>query len=75
MKPEILPFISTHIGIPEFELTPDRKLTDLNLPSLDLIELVFALEEKFHVEIPFDANAKYETVGDLMEAIQCQKPC
>lgn len=69
MNPQLLPFISTHLAIPETDLTPDRKLADLNIPSLDLIELMFAMEEKFGVEIPFSPNAKFETVGDLMEAM------
>lgn len=70
MNPEILPFISERLGIPESRLTPLARLSDLNVQSLDMIELVFALEDEFGIEIPFDPNAKFETIGDLMEAVK-----
>ncbi|MCI8530065.1 MAG: acyl carrier protein [Lachnospiraceae bacterium] len=40
---------------------------DLNADSLDLFELVMALEEEFGTEIPSEDLEKLETVGDVMK--------
>ena len=40
---------------------------DLNADSLDLLELVMALEDEFSIEIPSEDLEKLETVGKVME--------
>lgn len=40
---------------------------DLDADSLDLFELVMALEDAFEVEIPSEDLEKLNTVGDVME--------
>lgn len=52
------------------ELTDTAKFVDdLGADSLDLTELLMALEEEFNVEIDDDANS-IETVGDAIEYIK-----
>jgi acyl carrier protein len=48
------------------------RLEDLGLESLDVLELTFAIEEKFNIEIPFNANTQLEftTVGELIRAVE-----
>ncbi|HEX5211588.1 MAG TPA: phosphopantetheine-binding protein [Pseudolabrys sp.] len=58
---------------PNVELT-DR-LEDLGLESLDAVEMIFDLEEKFDIEISYNANtnnprSEFETVGDVVKMIQ-----
>jgi acyl carrier protein len=58
---------------PSVELS-DR-LEDLGLESLDAVEMIFDLEEKFDIQIPYNANtsnprAEYETVGDVVDAVK-----
>src|SRR5260370_35098261 len=43
---------------------------ELNLSSLDRVELLSALEEKFHVELNETAFANAETVADLVRVLQ-----
>ena len=43
---------------------------DLGADSLDLFELVMALEEKFEVEIPSEELAELRTVGAVMEYLK-----
>ena len=48
-------------------------LSDLNIASLDVVEIIFALEEKFDIEIPYNANeteAEFSTVGDVVNAVK-----
>lgn len=53
---EVRQIVSQHLKIPLDRLTPDTALQDLGVESLDLIEMVFALEERFDISIPFNAN-------------------
>lgn len=43
---------------------------DLGADSLDLFELVMALEEEYHVEIPSEDLANLSTVGDVMNYLK-----
>jgi acyl carrier protein len=47
-------------------------LESLGLESLDILEIAFDLEQRFDVEIPFNANTKleFDTVGALVAAIE-----
>lgn len=61
------------VNKPNVELS-DR-LDDLGLESLDAVELIFDLEEKFDIQIPFNANASdlltnFDTVGDVINSIE-----
>ena len=47
-------------------------LEGLGLESLDVLELTFALEERFNIAIPFNANTQFDfkTVGELVHAVE-----
>ena len=47
--------ISSELNIPIERLTPDTELNDIGVTSLDLIFIIFALEEKFNISIPYNA--------------------
>ena len=54
-------------------LQPGDRLQDLGLGSLDAVELIFDLEEKFGINIPYNANALesgFETVGEVISAVE-----
>tara|TARA_B100001113_G_scaffold353469_1_gene357917 strand:+ start:536 stop:1006 length:471 start_codon:yes stop_codon:yes gene_type:complete len=58
----------------DVEVTWDSKLgDDLELDSLDMVELVMFLEECFGVEIPDEEAGNIVTVGDAIEVIKKQK--
>ena len=63
--------IMEQLGTVEASVTMDASfLDDLEADSLDIVELVMALEEEFDIEIP-DADAeKVVTVGDVVEYIK-----
>ena len=53
------------------QLTPEAKfIEDLGADSLDIVELVMALEEEFGVDIPDEDADKLKTVGDAMKYLQ-----
>lgn len=58
------------------EVRLDATLGDLGIDSLGLVETVFAIEEVFDVQVPFNANAPTEsefdisTVGSMIRAVE-----
>ena len=46
---------------------------DLGADSLDVVELVMALEEKFDIEIPDDEAEKIQTVADVLTYVESKK--
>jgi len=53
------------------EVKEDAKFVeDLGADSLDVVELVMALEEKFDIEIPDDEAEKIQTVADVVAYIE-----
>ncbi len=47
---------------------------DLGADSLDVVELVMALEEEFDLEIPDEEAEKLQTVGSAVEYIDTKSP-
>ena len=63
--------IVEQLGVSETAVTMEASfIDDLGADSLDIVELVMALEEEFDIEIP-DADAeKVVTVGDVVDYIK-----
>ena len=45
-------------------------IDDLNADSLDIVELIMALEDELDMEIPDDEAEKFVTVGDVVKFIK-----
>lgn len=59
------------LGVETETLTAETSFKeDLGADSLDLFELVMALEEKYEVEIPSEELAELTTVGAVMEYLK-----
>lgn len=58
------------LAVSEDQVTEDaRFIEDLNADSLDIVELIMALEEEFSAEIPDEEAEKLKTVGDAIAYI------
>lgn len=61
------------MGLTDVEITKETNLkNDLGLNSLDLANLVCAVEEKFDIEIPDEYLKKIKTVNDVITFIENQ---
>ncbi|MGX8680791.1 MAG: acyl carrier protein [bacterium] len=55
------------------ELTKESKFTDLGIDSLDLVDLVYTLEEEVGVEFEDEELLRIKTVNDLLTLIDEKK--
>lgn len=71
MLEKIKEIIADQLGVSEDEVTLEASFKeDLDADSLDLFELVMALEEEYDVEIPSDDLAELNTVGDVINYLK-----
>ena len=63
--------IVEQLGVAEGSVTMEASfIDDLGADSLDIVELIMALEEEFDTEIPDSDAEKIVTVGDVVEYIK-----
>ncbi len=63
--------IVEQLGVSEAEVVVEaRFIDDLGADSLDIVELIMALEDEYGIEIPDEDAEKMETVGDAIRYIE-----
>jgi acyl carrier protein len=86
MLDEIKAIAAKRVQVPIEQVTHDTRLEDLGAGSLEVIEIVYDLEEKFGIDFPIKpgetslvletetqgakASVKLETIGDIARAVQ-----
>lgn len=71
MKDKIIEIISNQLGIDHGDVTPEASVVDdLGADSLDVVELVMALEEEFNLEIPDEEAEKIKSVNDIFSHME-----
>nr|WRE08377.1 acyl carrier protein [Helicobacter pylori] len=65
--------IAEQLNVDAVQVTPEAKFVkDLGVDSLDIVELIMALEERFNIEISDEQAEKIVNVGDVMRYIEKQ---
>ncbi|MCQ2729219.1 acyl carrier protein [Helicobacter pylori] len=71
---DIQAVIAEQLNVDATQVTPEAEFVkDLGADSLDVVELIMALEEKFGVEIPDEQAEKIVNVGDVVRYIEDNK--
>ena len=71
LEEKVKELIVQQLGVSESEVVPDAKFVDdLGADSLDLVELVMALEDEYGIEISDEDAEKILTVGDAVVYIK-----
>lgn len=66
--------IVKQLGVKEDDVALDKSFVDdLGADSLDIVELVMAMEDEFGFEIPDEEAENIRTVGDAVQYIQAQQ--
>lgn len=74
MKEEVVNLIAETLEIDKDELKDDTDLSrDLNVESIDLVDLVTAFEDKYNFEIPDQELKNLQTVGDIVKYVEKRK--
>ena len=71
LEDRVSEIIVEQLGVTKEEVVPDASFAkDLGADSLDIVELVMAMEEEFDIEIPDDDAEKIQTIGDAMAYVK-----
>ena len=71
LESEICAIIEEKLGISSADITPEKSLVnDLGADSLDSVELIMSIEQKFDISIPEEAAEEIKTVGDIIEYVK-----
>ena len=74
VEEKVKEIICEQLGVEEDDVTPNAKfIEDLGADSLDIVELVMALEEEFNIEISDEDAEKIRTVKDVVTYIEAHK--
>jgi acyl carrier protein len=68
---ELVELVAGQLGVERAEVVADaRILDDLGADSLDVVELVMALEEAFGIAVPDEAIERLHTLGDVQRYVE-----
>ncbi len=68
---KITAILVDQLGVEPDDVTTEANfIDDLNADSLDIVELIMALEQEFDLAIPDEEAERIETVGDAVDYIR-----
>jgi acyl carrier protein len=71
LEERVAEIIAEQLGVSKEEVVPEASfIDDLGADSLDIVELVMAMEEEFDIEIPDDDAEKIQTIGDAIAYVR-----
>jgi acyl carrier protein len=74
VEQKVRSIIAEQLGVGEDEIKPTSSfIEDLGADSLDIVELVMAMEEEFEVEIPDEEAENIKTVQDAVNYVNTHK--
>jgi len=74
VESKVKAIIADQLGVPEKEVKPEaRFIEDLGADSLDIVELIMAMEEEFETEIPDKEAEKILTVQDTINYVKAHQ--
>lgn len=70
----VIAIIEERLGVSASDITLEKNIiNDLGADSLDSVELIMSIEQKFDISIPEEAAENIKTVGDIVEYIENKK--
>jgi acyl carrier protein len=78
VESDVIDIIAKQANTDRTKLSADSRIAELDIQSLDVVEIIFALEEKFDISVPYNANdpsgaaagISFETIGDVVAAVE-----
>ena len=73
LEERVSEMIIEQLGATKEEIVPEASfIDDLGADSLDIVELVMAMEETFDIEIPDEDAEKIQTIGDAVAYLRAR---
>jgi len=75
LEQKIFDIVVDKTSLTREQLSRDAGINDLEISSLDFVEIVFAVEEEFDIEVPYNANtmdSDFKTLGDIIDAVAAE---
>lgn len=67
---ELVSLLADIVQVDPATVMPDAGLADIGITSLQLVEVIFSIEEKYGISIPYNANeGRLESVGVLLDTV------
>ena len=71
LQERVITTIAKAVPLDRSLIKPDSTFDELGVESLDVVNIVFELEDEFEIEIPNDFNmSELETIADVTRAIE-----
>lgn len=71
MRKRILEIIAEQVNRSADELDPSMEfIDDLNMDSIELVELIMSVEDEFDIEIDEDRLEKVRSIGDVLDLLE-----
>ncbi len=71
LENRVTEIIIEQLGVSKEEIVPEASfIDDLGADSLDIVELVMAMEEEFDIEIPDEDAEKIQSIGDAISYVK-----
>lgn len=65
VQDKVMEIIAEQAVLEVEDVSMDQTLEDLGIDSLGLVESIFAIEEEFDIQVPFNANAPEKSEFDI----------
>jgi acyl carrier protein len=65
VRDKVIAIIAEQAVLEPGDVTPEATLADLGIDSLGLVESIFAIEEAFDIQVPFNANEPDQSEFDI----------
>lgn len=73
LQRELIELLAGVVKVDPASVSPDAALDEVGITSLDLVEAIFAIEEKYGISVSYNANTvRFENVGGLIDAVAAQ---
>jgi acyl carrier protein len=71
LQERLYALVANHLGLEREDLAPEAHiLDDLGADSLDVVELVMALEESFNIVVPDEDVERLQTIADVQQYLE-----
>jgi len=70
IEQELVAIVTQEKNVAEELLKPETPLAEAGIDSLDALNILFAVEERFHISIPDDEARAMRTFGDLANIVE-----